>query len=231
MDDAELVDGLLRGEARYQLALLDRYQDRLSEYLFRFHPLVAIDAEDIAVEVLEQLVFNPSIINLSKGHGSLNGLVFKMAKNRAIDQVRKTKRSLRGSRVVSLDEHSATLDRVADDDARVVDGRLGSARDETASTLPPKLLAETKQMLAGLELSEGDSEHLRLRIEEKLKPKEIAKFLGITKNNERVRWFRLKAKFEKEWRNYPQIVKYGKEIGALDPGTKNQDVGSKARSD
>lgn len=223
MDDAELVDGLIRGEARYQLALLDRYQERLVEYLFRFHPLVENEAEEIAADVLEQLVLKPEIIDLSRGRGELDGLVFKMAKNRAIDLIRKTKSSLGGKRVISLDANSDMLERVS----KNVSGSDGGS--ETA--LPTEVEIQAKQLLADLDLDEDQLEHLRLRTEEKLKPKEIARFLGITNGNERVRWHRLQKKIDREWRKYPHIVEYGKEIGALDPKEEVPDSSSETAAE
>jgi hypothetical protein len=105
MDDAELVDGLKNGDVLCQIALLERYQDRLAEIPLRFRRLDEGDAEHIATEVLYQLVLDPSIIDLSKGYGTLDGLVFKMAKNRAIDLHHKKGRAFGGRGVVSLEVH------------------------------------------------------------------------------------------------------------------------------
>ena len=225
MDDAELVDGLQRGEAFYKLALLERYQDRLSEFVLRFRRLDEVDAENVATEVLYQLAFEPSIIDLSKGQGSLDGLVRRMAKNKAIDLDRKKQKSFSNRRVVSLDAHSDTPETIDDND-QITERRAWHGSEGPRYPVPPEVVSDAQQLAADLDLREEQWEHLRLRIEDKLQPKEMAEFLGITANNERVRWHRLRKKIECKWVKYPHLVKYAEEIGAGFPEAEIRSSGS-----
>lgn len=215
MDDGELVDGLQRGEVLYQLALLERYLDRLAESLLRFHRLDEGDAEYVATEVLYQLVLEPSIIDLSKGKGSLDGLVFKMANNKAIDLDRKRRKSFGGRRIVNLDAHSDTSEAIKDDD-QITERRPWHGGEGPRHPVPPEVIADVQQLVADLDLSEVHWEHLRLRIVDKLRPKEIAEFLEITANHERVRWYRLRKKIHSKAVKYPHLAEHGKEFGAAD---------------
>ena len=226
MDDAELVDGLLRGEGRCQLALLGRYLDQLARHLLGFRTLDSGDAEDIAVEVLNQLIMDPSVINLSKGKGSLRKLVFRMARNKAIDLHRKRLSSLAGRKIVSL----AALD-TPEDTRQIIDRRPWHGSEGPRHEIPPDVSSEVQQLVDDLNLSEEQWEHLRLRIVDKLQAKEIAAFLKIDPNNERVRWHRLQKKITSKSQQYPRLVEYGKEIGALGPETEFYDIGSEPRSD
>lgn len=217
MEDAEIVDGLRRGDTRSQLALLDRYQARLVEFLLRrFQKMDEKGAEDIAAYTLERLVLDPSIIDLAKGGGSLTGLVKQMAKNRAIDLYRKRERALGDARVVSLDLYSDDAWPLEDDD-QIVDKRpgIGGGRRES---FPPEVVLEAQQLIEDLNLSKAQLEHLRLRWEEKLQPAEIAEYFGITPNNERVRWHRLRKAIERKRVQYPHLAECEKEMGFTSPG-------------
>jgi RNA polymerase sigma factor (sigma-70 family) len=225
MDEAELVDGLQKGDARCQLALLSRYQDRedrgglparLAEYLLRFSTLDSGDVEDIVVEVLYQLAFEPSRIDLSKG--LLNGLVFKMAKNRAIDLHRKRKRALSGKNIVALDAPGVGSENL-EDETRIVDRRPHHGSEGSRQDLPVEVIAEARQLVADLDLPEDQWEHLRLRVVDKLQPKEIAGYLGITDNNERVRWHRLRNRIQRERAKYPHLAKHSEGIGEVNLDT------------
>ena len=209
MDEAELVDGLRRGEALCQLEFLGRYQEhkrllsRLAEYLLRFSTLDSGDAEDIVAEVLYQLSSDPSRIDLSKG--SLDGLVFRMAKNRAIDLHRKRKKALGGKKVVSLDTLGVASKNIEDEN-RINDRRPNHGGEGPKYDFPAEVISEVQQLVADLGLSDDQWEHLRLRTVDKLQPKEIAEYLGINKNNERVRWHRLHKRIQREQAKYPHLL-------------------------
>jgi RNA polymerase sigma factor (sigma-70 family) len=225
MDDAELVDGLLSGKAHYQLALLDQYQDRVTEYLIRLQLLNEDDAEDITVEILERLILDPSIIDLSKSRGSLDGLVFKIARNKAIDLHRKRKKAFGGETTLRLDTTRDNVEAIMDE-GQIIDRRPWHGSTGKNHVIAPEVMTEVRLLLENLNLSKEQFEHLRLRQIEKLEPMEIAEFLRITTNNERVRWHRIWKKIKDEWGKYPRLVEYAKQIGVLDVKTAPQQPGS-----
>ena len=151
MDDAELVDGLKRGDALCQLALLERHQNRLAELLLRFRRLDEGDAEHIATEVLYQLILEPSIIDLSKG--SLDGLVRRMARNKAIDLDRKKRKAFGGRRVVSLEAHSDVSGAIKDDD-QITERRPWHGSEGPRYPVPPEVISDAQQLVADLRLGE-----------------------------------------------------------------------------
>ena len=216
MNDEELVAGLIRGELEAQISLLDEYQDKLVDHLlYRFPTIDEGNIEEIAADTIYQVIKNPSHIDLSKSrNGKIWNFLVTIARHKALDKYRKQRATIRDKEIVRLD----TLNRAKTADEVSVtqwqDERFHNEEDqELDSVYPPELVIAAQKMIETLNLTEEELDHIRLRLVEKLQPKEIAAFMGISTINEGVRWHRLIKKIEKEWVKHPTLVDYARQQG------------------
>jgi hypothetical protein len=131
---------------------------------------------------------------------------------------------------ITQEAHSEASGAVRDD-KQITERRPWHGSEGFRQPIPPEVISDAQQLVADLDLREDQWEHLRLRVEDKLQPKEIAEFLGITANNERVRWHRLWKKIESEAMRHPHLADYGAEIYAEELDAEAHSFDSEAKPD
>jgi len=210
MNDEELVAGLQKGDREAQITLLDRYQEKLVEYLQNhFSTLDSGDIEEIVADSIYRVIIEPSIIDLSKG--KIGSFLLTVARRKAVDLFRNKQTTLKEIKVFSLDDE-LTVDEVSSKHWQ--DDRFHHEETQKSPNIyPPEVIFAIQQVIEALRLTEAELDHIRLRLVEKLQPKEIAEFNGISANYEGVRWHRLMKKIENEWIKQPVLVKYATQQG------------------
>lgn len=208
MNEAEVVEGLRGREPQAQLAFLDHYRNELSEYLLRFRNLADEDVEQLVADVLYAVIDDPSRIDLSRG--SIRQYLFAVTRNSAIDLARRKQTRLRGNTVVALDED-------ADEQLAAPEESSDDEEGDLPSTLPKDVAEAARQVIDAIHATQMDLEHVRLRVQEKFRPKEVAGFLGISEASERTRWSRLNRRIRDEWITHPALLAYAQQLGAEVP--------------
>lgn len=210
MKDDQLIEGLRRGDTKTQLAVIEAYQDRLSESLLRLKALGSEDVEQIVFDVLSDVILDPAVIDLSRG--SVKAFLFRSVYNRAIDVIRRRKTALGGKHLVSLDALNEEALMEAEERTLNSTDAYPNLEEPEAKTFqpPPEVIQAAKQLGTELKLSQKQYEHLRLRLVEKFEPSEVADLLGITPNNEAVSWHRLKKKIDDNWERHLALRDYAK---------------------
>lgn len=192
MDDGELVERLIAGDPTAQFQLIEQYYEKLSEQFIRQYENVDEGViEDAVNDVLYKVIENPK--QIKKSRGSVGAFIYTAVHNHVIDQYRKKK----NRRLISLDGSGKRPEASGESNLLQVVDEYPSFADDSAtptSCYPPEVIQAAQELLNNLQLAEEEREHLRLRRVDKLQPKEIASFLGISPENERIRWFRLKHK-------------------------------------
>ncbi len=221
MNDEELVAGLKRGDLEAQISLLNEYLDKLIDrLLYRFPTIDEGDIEEIAADTIYYVITKPSYIDLSKSkNGKIWNILITIAWRKALDLFKKQRAALINNEIVRLDSLNTetTVDGVSV--THWQDDRFHNEEAQESKTLyPPELVIAAHQMIEALNLTEEELDHIRLRLVEKLQPKEIATLMGITADNEGVRWHRLMKKIEKEWVKHPTLLEYSRRQGLEIPG-------------
>lgn len=213
MNDAELVDGLLRGDIEAQVGLLAYYQENLTTSLVRrFLILSEGEIEEIVADSLYQMIRDPGLIDLSRG--KISSLLYTIASRKAIDSVRRQKVRRREVKLVGLDDlnsqltaDEATVERWQDDRFHNQEGQ------EEGATYPFEVVVAARQVIEDLKLTGDDLDHIHRRLVEKLPPKEIAALMGISLGNENVRWYRLMKRTKTISMKQPVLVEYFSQQG------------------
>jgi RNA polymerase sigma factor (sigma-70 family) len=209
MQDEEVCNGLLSGDPLSQLEFLTHYLDKIDHYLNdQFQNLSHDDRADIASQIIGELIQKPEKIDMERvREGKLTSYIIKIAHHRAIDLHRKRETALSGYREVSIGDSEAE---------QVEDHRLPyleTGQSTIEEQFPPDVVQAAHSMLDALQLTDRQSEHLRLRLENPpLSFEEIAQYLGITPNNERTSWHRLRKKIEEEKEKYPIILAHEEKL-------------------
>ena len=133
------------------------------------------DAEEVAQDVFLKAF---TALKSYKGEAKFSTWLYKIAYYRSLDYLKKNKRQLQTSAIDISEEYSI------------------AALDETLDELES---AERKQMIrqAMEELAPDDSIIITLYYFEELSLKEIAKVMGLTPNNVKVRLFRSRSRMAK----------------------------------
>lgn len=212
MNDEELVAGLVSGDLEAQVFLLDVYQARLVDHLLNRFPSLEGDIEEMVADAIYRIIIDPSLIDLSKG--KIWSFLKTIAWRKAIDLFRKRQAVLKERQVMSLDTLNEEL---TADGATVTQWQDDRFHNQESREANPKYSAEVvkavQQVIVDLNLSEEHLEHIRLRLVEKLQPKEIAALKGISPDSEGVRWHRLMRKINNEWGKHPVLVEYAGQHG------------------
>lgn len=201
--DDVILNGLLSHDINAQISLLARYGELIPFKLASdCRWLSPQDTEEIVSDVLREIIESPQTIDLDRGNGSMFGYIYRVSQRRALDLGRKLKSE--GADSITLDLEPEELQRLPNPIAEEADG---------SSQTPEEVLVAARLAIGELKLSAAEHEHVRLRVEGKLEPGEIADYLGITPGNERTRWSRLRTRFIQQAQKQPALVAYGIELG------------------
>lgn len=199
MSDDDLIEGLRSRSFIAQQKFLEEYAPRLSEkFLNYFSDLTDTEIEDAIFDRLYYFINNPEKISLGR---SIWSLLFVSVRNKITDVQRKQNNGLKQ---FSLD----TVGRKASSQLIQEDTDEDGDSLNLYSRIPSEALYEAKALIAEMNLSVDEKEHLRLRLEEEFESKEIAEFLQIKPNAESVRWNRLMLKIRRSLDIYPNLKKY-----------------------
>ena len=213
MNDEELVAGLISGDIEAQISLLDGYQERLIYHLLkRFPKIDEGDIEQIVANSIYRVIIEPTLFDLSKG--TIWKLLSTITWRKATDLLDKQQRASKETEIVSLSDYQREL--IVDEASMDCwhDDRLHNQESQKpASKYPPEVVVAAQKVIEALKLTEEQSDHIRLRLVEKLPPKEIAVFIGSSSGYENVKWHRLMKRIESEWVKYPELVEYARQKG------------------
>jgi len=186
-NDQLLIDAILAGETQSFGVLVERYKDLVFTLAIRMvkHREEAEEvSQDTFIKVFRSL-------NKFKGDSKFSTWIYKVAYNTCLDRLKKHKR----------EQHVVAIDEYTEHQVMTIDNALDAMEKE-----------ERKQAIQSCleQLPSDDSALLTLYYFEDLSLDEIAKIVGLTANNVKVKLFRSRKKLTSILRSRlePEIIEH-----------------------
>jgi RNA polymerase sigma-70 factor (ECF subfamily) len=186
-NDQPLIDAILAGDTQSFSVLVERYKDLVFTLAIRMlkHREEAEEvSQDTFIKVFRSL-------NKFKGDSKFSTWIYKVAYNTCLDRLKKHKRA----------QHVVAIDEYTEHQVMTIDNALDAMEKE-----------ERRQAIQGClqQLPSDDSALLTLYYFEELSLEEIAKIVGLTANNVKVKLFRSRKKLTSILRNRlePEIIEH-----------------------
>ncbi len=186
-NDQPLIDAILAGDTRSFGVLVERYKDLVFTLALRMvkHREEAEEvSQDTFIKVFKSL-------NKFKGDSKFSTWIYKVTYYTCLDRLKKNKRE---QQVVAIDEYT-------EHQVKTIDDALDAMENE-----------ERKQAIQNClqQLPSNDSALLTLYYFEELSLEEIAKVVGLTANNVKVKLFRSRKKLTSILRDRlePEIIEH-----------------------
>lgn len=177
MDDIELVERILKGEAKYFEYIIDKYELSILKYIYSFIGDRAM-AEDLCQDTFVS-VYN-KLYTYNK-ENKFSTWIYSIAHNKAIDYLRKASKN----KEIAID----------------------NIKDSISGERSPQEIVEYKEILGSIEnfintLSLIDKQIVYFKYAHpEMSFKEISKLMGMNESTVKKRYYRLYTKYEKYTNN------------------------------